>query len=181
MPTMIAKLGREKSITTLAKRLYAIEGRNAAKMQRQAEKALLAANPRLSKKEGFRIGAAINVPRITGLKVKGDVEEAKADGSGVVAESSLRLQLLASRIEDGFRTSMDRQEQALEKLGDRQFIAQALKALPDNRRLLASAADRLKEQSVKDQEEAKRFETVLKQAQDSLAALQDLSNKLPRG
>ncbi|WP_223422714.1 hypothetical protein [Tateyamaria pelophila] len=180
MPTMIGKLGREKSIATLAKRIYAIEGRNADLMQRKAEKALLAANPRLSKKEGFRTGSAIKVPRITGLKVKGDVEEAKADGSGVVAESSLRLQLLASRIEDGFRTSLDRQEQALEKLADRQFITQALKSLPDNREVLKSAADRLKEQTVKDQEAAKRFETVLKEAQESLAALQDLSKRLPR-
>lgn len=180
MPTMIAKLGREKTIASLAKRMYAIEGRNAAKMQRQAEKALLAANPRLSKKEGFRVGAAISIPRITGLKVKGEVEEAKADGAGVVEESSLRLQLLASRIEDGFRTSLDRQEEALEKMADRRFVAQALKALPDNRKILASAAKHLKERAAKDQEEAKRFETVLKQAQDSLAALNELGGILPR-
>lgn len=180
MPTMIAKLGREKSIATLAKRIYAIEGDDAALKQRQAEEALLTANPRLSVREGFRTGSAIRVPRLEGLKIKDIVDEAKPDGEGVIAESNLRLQLLASRIEDSFQKSLKRQEQAMANLSNDEFRALAAKALPESRELLASAAEVIKEQSGKDREEANRFEAILNQAQDSLAALQVLGNRLPR-
>lgn len=180
MPTRIAKIGREKTIATLAKRIYAIEGSDSAIRQRQAEKALLAANPRLARREGFRSGAAINIPKVAGLDLKSEIEVAKPDGKGIISESNLRLQLMSSRIEDGFRTSLTRKEQAIEKLSDRRFVTQAVKALPGNRRLLTTAADNLKAQTVKDQQEAERFEAILQQAQEKLAALQVIGNRLPR-
>lgn len=66
------------------------------------------------------------------------------------------------------------------KLSDRELLACASKALPKNRILLADANVQLEEQPANYQEEAKRYETVLKQSQVSLSALQDLGKRLTR-
>jgi hypothetical protein len=68
MPTVIA-LGKERNVRELAERVYG--GSNAAALAR-AEKALVKANPQLATAEGFRAGAVISVPEVSGLAVRPD-------------------------------------------------------------------------------------------------------------
>lgn len=176
MPTQIATLGREKTLATLARRIYRI-GDDDSTMQRRAEAALLAANPRLAAKGGFRSGAAIRVPKVPGLKIAETVSRPAARATGITEETALRLQALASRIEDSLgRDSKDRAE-ALAQITDRAFLEQARKVLPESLELLKRSTLALNQAENEAGAQAERFAKAVQQALEGLKALEDLDRK----
>lgn len=177
MPTQIAILGREKTIATLARKIYRIEGEGAAGLQRRAEAALLATNPRLVSRDGFRSGAAIVVPRVRGLEFSDAVVGTKADGGGPTGEAKLRLQGLASRMEDGFQKDAERRAEALSRLSDREFLAEARAALPQSNPILKKLAERLAQQEEETKVEAERLAKVVDSALEGLEALEKLGRR----
>jgi hypothetical protein len=177
MPTQIAKIGRERTLARLVRRLYKIEGRESAPLQRRAEAALLSANPRLARKEGFRNGATIVVPKVEGLEVSDEVSRARADSEGPIEETALRLQALASRIEDGFERESEKREKVLSRLDDREFRAAARKALPESVKVIEKTVDRLKREAETAEAERKRFDQALGEALKDLKALDALGRR----
>lgn len=181
MPTHIATLGRERSIATLARRLYQFKGRGSNEMLRRAQAALIAANPRLSKAEGFRSGDQIVVPAVAGLKLTKEVKTSAARGEGLATESSLRLQALSSRIEDSFHRASKKRQETLQRLTDRQFVAQARAALPESAKHIAEARGRLG----REEEEAKivveRLRNAVSGALDGIKSLDALARKTGLG
>lgn len=181
MPTNIATLGRERTIATLARRLYKIEGRGSAELQRRAEAALLAANPRLSSAEGFRAGSHVVVPTVSGLKYTAEVSGPRADGKSPTQEINLRLQALGSRIEDSLNRASANRRAALARLGDNKFVTEARTALPESEAFLSSAQKRLTQEEKEAEVADKRFQEAVSAALSGLEALDKLAgNSRPR-
>lgn len=171
MPTRIARLGRERTLATLARRVYQIEGRGDPEVMRRAEARLLAANPRLATPEGFSSGSSIVVPPVRGLRRAETVTESEVSGAGLSAETGARLEALQSRVADAFRKSAERRRQTLDRLADREFVAEARKALPQSREFFAAAERRLREEEQGEAERARRLQHAVSGAIEGLKAL----------
>ena len=180
MPTIIATLGRERSIATLARRLYRIEGSSRSELQRRAESALIAANPRLSVAAGFRSGASIVVPAVPGLMHTEEVHRAVSDDTGLTTEASARLQALGSRIDDSFTRAAQDRERLLKQLDNRRFVTQAQKALPESAEHIAKAKERLEKDQQTAPEKQEQIRKSVSEAIESLKILDELTRKAVR-
>lgn len=160
MPSRIATLGRERTVATLARRIYKVDGRDVAEKQRRAEAALIRANPRLVDAKGFRSGGRVVVPAVAGLAMTDEVTATKPTGEGLNSEAGLRLRTLESRIEDSFGRDRATREKTIGRLEDRDFKAEARKVLPDSAKAIDQALERLK----KGEDETKVVEERLARA-----------------
>jgi hypothetical protein len=179
MPTTIATLGRERTVATLARRVYQIEGRGSSELQRRAEAALIAANPRLSSSDGFRSGGQVVVPAVPGLtRTEEEVSTATADSKGLTLETVQRLQALGSRIDDSVRRASENRKQMLKRLGDRKFVAEARTALPESAQHISRAEDRL----IREEEQAaavsERFRKAVSAAVEGVKVLDELARRI---
>ncbi len=177
MPTIrIAKLGRERTVATLARKLYKIgRGADAADLQSRAEAALLSANPRLDRADGFRYGADVFVPEIPGLDMQDSVG-ADLDTGAPLNELRLRLQEASSRFEDEAELAARQRAETLDRIGDRKFQSDARKAMPESGKLLEAAAEHLKAEDAV----AGRTSAQLQKALGEALATVDKLEKLAR-
>lgn len=174
MTTRIAKLGRERSLATLAKRVYEIGDEVPPALLRLAEARLLAANPRLAASEGFASGASIVVPAVPGLRHAEKIAEADVSGAGMTAETAARLEAAQSRIDDALRLSAQSRAETAKRLGDRSFVADAEKGLPQAAEFLAAAKERLAADEKTDAEAADRLRAGIAGAIDAMKSLDAL-------
>jgi hypothetical protein len=172
MPRTVASVGREKTVATLARNLFVVDGPYSADLQRRAESALLAANPRLAK--GLEPGATVVVPAVPGLGPSARATAASADLDGLLTETATRLKAAAASIENGFARSQERTEAALALIGQSRFLAAAAKALPASGPLLEEAGKALENQ--REAEKARRAE-VAGAIDKALAELDALSKR----
>lgn len=177
MPTKIATLGRERTIATLARRLYRIEGRGSTDLQHRAEAALIAANPRLSSAGGFHAGRRIVVPTLSGLTHTEDVSTADADGKGLMGETALRLQALGSQIEDSFSRASETRREALKHMDNTKFVTEARAALPESTTLLSRTKERLSREDEQVEAKSKVFRQAVSAALEGVKALDELSRR----
>lgn len=176
MPTRIAILGRERRIATLARRVYRIEGADNAEAQRLAEAALLRANPRLATAEGFRTGAAIVVPAVSGLQLADAVQTSRAVPKDLAAETRLRLQASASRIEGRFGAAETSAAQSLEKLQDPAFRRTLARTLPQAEELVATAERNIAKRRAENAQRKDIFRQALSDAVAAVETLQQLAD-----
>jgi hypothetical protein len=178
MPTRIATLGRERTVATLARRLYTIEGEDKAELQRRAEAALLRANPRLASGEGFRSGGRVVVPAVIGLKRTDEVTTASEPSADALnSEMALRLRALGSRIEDSFSRDRQAREKTTERIGARDFKAEARKALPESAKVIDQTLDRLKQAESETKVVEERLAGAVGSALEGLEAIEQLFRK----
>lgn len=177
MTTRIAKLGRERTIATLVRRIYEVADDTSPEVLRRAAARVLAANPRLSTPAGFASGASIVVPPVQGLRRAGDVTGAAASGEGIVTEMTARLEAIQIRIEEFFRKSAATRAETLERIGDRGFVAEARRALPESVEFIAAARSRLSREEATEADTAKRLQTGVALAIEELKALSALSRR----
>ena len=175
MPLQIASLGRERTIATLARKVYNITGRNSARLQRQAEAALLRANPQLKTTEGFASGAAVLVPNIEGLQLSDTVTIAKADAAGLTDETSLRLKGATIHIEDSFQRAEKNTQASLDQLNDRNFRAQIRRTVPDAEDLVVKSLEQLEKSQVENREKRSALQTALSDGLKNIEILQKLA------
>ena len=175
MPTRITKLGRERSIATLARKIFEIEGPTGSAAQLRAEAALLAANPSLATPDGFRPGAAVIVPNVAGLQPSADILVAKADENGLTGEVSLRLQASAVQVGERFAASQKRAKETAAQLTDDAFLKQLRTALPDVEPLISKARDALEKQQAANEEKRAMFQGAIEEAIEGVETLQALA------
>lgn len=175
MPTSIARLGREKTVSTLAKRLFVIEGPDAREKQRRAERALLRANPSLGDPERFKPGAAILVPAVVGLKTTDRVSVVAADLDGALEQSAIRLKLSAQMLQDSFARAAESDKTAIQQLGDRSFGAKLRKALPESTDITGGTAAALKARIETNQQRMAQFEQGFEKAMAEIDRLKRLT------
>ena len=178
MPTRIATLGRERTVATLARRLYGLDQQSDATAQARAEAALLRANPRLASRTGFESGARVVVPAVPGLTLAADVQTSRADGEGLADETALNLAALQSRITDGLRAAADTRARIEGTLSDRNFVARARRALPESAEKIAETRTRLAREAT----DAAAFEArTTKAIEETRTALERLRALARRG
>ncbi|WP_171174985.1 hypothetical protein [Ruegeria sp. HKCCD8929] len=176
--TRIVKLGRERTLSTLARKVFEIgTGAGSRDLLRRAEAALLAANPRLRSADGFRTGASIVVPAVAGLRPTGVVIRADLGGDALGVEAELRLQVAASRVEDAFQTAAVDRKQTQERISDRNFAAEARRALPETRDHIAKTLERFERD---EQTETEARERMLKNIDAATEALATLNKMVPQ-
>lgn len=179
MPMQIARLGRERTIATLAKRVYRTEAAE-PELIRRAEAALLAANPRLSDKESFRSGANVVVPQVPGLEISEAVLTAQAETGGVADEAALRLAALGSALEDGYARGAARRAETAQRLKDSDFTKRARKALPESAEVLEKAAERLGKQAEEAEADRDRLLAAAERAGAAWRRLEELARRAGR-
>lgn len=182
MPTTrIATLGRERTLATLARKVFQIDtGRGSADILRRAEAALLRANPRLSDPDGFRPGGTIVVPVLPGVDLSADVTVAAANGDGLGSETGLRLQAAAGRIEDAFTQAARARQELLARVGDRRFLTEAAQNLPEAGDLLRRTADRLRREEAQAEETSQRLQAGVAAAAEALDRLEGMARRMVR-
>jgi len=177
MANRIAKLGRERSIRTLAQRLFVIEGPDAERKLRHAEAALLRANPELATPEGFASGRTVVIPGDIGLVPTDRVIAAAHSADGLLDETGARLDLagkaLATRYAEGGRVA----EETLARIADRSFVQGLRRALPESTGILSKTRDTVGKRAEEDKARAERFAKAMDEAQARLAALRALAER----
>jgi hypothetical protein len=177
MADRLAKLGRERSLKTLAQRLFVIEGPNAAAKLRHAEKALLRANPELGKTEGFNAGRPVIVPGDIGLEVSERVDRTPENASGLLEETGTRLELAGKTLSQRYQAAESADRAKLEQISDRTFVSKLRKALPASAGILAKTRENLGKRAEEDKARAERFSKSIDEAQERLAALRKLAER----
>ncbi len=164
MPSSYATLKGERTISTLAKRLFDIDGDRRPGALRIAEAALLRANPQLKRAEAFRSGRIIIVPEDTGLKTTDRVIKPKGGVGGALDDTAIRLKLASQLLENEIESDTKTSEKTLKQLGERQFIAKLKKAVPESAKVIPqtrkSIKERVKANATVKERYAKAFETA---------------------
>ncbi|MHA6262331.1 hypothetical protein ACXYMO_03940 [Arenibacterium sp. CAU 1754] len=177
MANKLAKLGRERSLRTLAQRLFVIDGPDATEKLRHAEAALLRANPDLAKPEGFSSGKRVIVPGDIGLAATDRVEKTGESASGLLDETGVRLDLAGKAFAQRFDAAGRADAAKLEKIADRTFVRNLRKALPETAAILPKTRETLGKRAEEDKDRAERFSKSIAEAQEMLAALRALAER----
>jgi hypothetical protein len=145
MPNSYATLKRERTISTLAKSLFDIEGAGRTDALRVAEAALLRANPSLAHADAFRSGRIIIVPTDTGLKTTDRVTKAKGGVGGALDDTSIRLRMASQLLENEIESNAKASEKTLKQLNERQFLSKMKKAAPESEMIIPQTRKSIKE------------------------------------
>ena len=173
----IARIGREKTIRTLAERLFVIEGANKAANLRMAERALLRANPSLARKDGFRAGAVVIVPSGLGLATRPRVQRPASDLEGVLLQTTERLHMSEAVARNGFAKSRQAADEAVGKLKDRAFLGRLKKASPEASKLASTAVKNIE---LRRAENDKREGDVTKAIEQAISEIDKLQRLVRR-
>ncbi len=177
MQRSFATLKNERTIGTLAKRIFDIEGATGSEAQKIAEAALLRANPNLAKPDGFKSGRIILVPADTGLKTTDRVTTPRGGVEGALEDTAMRLKLTAQFLEDEMEKDSKETEQTLAQLGDNQFVAKLRKAVPEGTKLVHKTRKSIGERVEANNKVRESYAAALKKATDELERLKALAAK----
>ena len=177
MPTATARIGREKTLRTLAERLFVVDGPDKADRLRRAERALLRANPALAAEDAFHAGAVVVVPSDTGLATHPRVERAAGDPDGLLLETRARLRLAATTARGGFALAEKRAGAALAQLGDSAFVRKLREASREAAALAPQAAEAIKARTAASERHQR---AVLAAIEEALAEVDRLEGRLKR-
>ena len=117
------------------------------------------------------------MPAVQGLKRLGPRAEAEISGEGITGEMAARLEALQSRIDDAFHRSAVTRRETQERLGDRAFVAEARKALPQVTEFMSAAKARLAREEGEEAETAERLKVAVSGALDGLKQLDALMRR----
>ncbi|MCB1312593.1 MAG: hypothetical protein KDK29_12265 [Sedimentitalea sp.] len=127
----IARIGREKTLATLARKLFHLDEAGPEEQQR-AERALLEANPQLARREAYVAGQMIMVPHVAGLRRTDRVDLAGADPEAATTEALARLEAGARQLKEGIGQARKRLDEGEARLRDRAFLRLAQASLPNS-------------------------------------------------
>ncbi|HYJ81690.1 MAG TPA: hypothetical protein VEW26_02470 [Allosphingosinicella sp.] len=120
MPIRITKVGRQRTVSGLAKALFETKG--SAALQERAEAALLKANPQLATEGGLKAGATVIVPSVRDVAPKAEAPAAAATPSPPTPGSAAPAGAGAQSREPAIAAARERAT-ALAELGGRSIEA----------------------------------------------------------
>jgi hypothetical protein len=172
MPMTIARITRERTLGTLVKNLFVIEGPNAGHEAKRAEAALLRANPHLADRDAFQAGAVIVIPADIALK-RTERVAARTSGLGsLLSESAERLDVVLALAQDRLKREAAEARLYLERLGDDAF-RRAVSQSPSGQRVLAEAEEVQKVRLEATETRAKALATAAEAAQAEIKKLME--------
>lgn len=170
------RLGNEKTLRSLVNRIYVIEGRGAAALRKRAEMAVLEANPALARREGFKPGATVIVPRVPGLQLReqprrGGSTKRPQDLSAVVKYATDQVRGAQVQLEQFDKRADEKAEEGLKRLKEQQFQKRLKTELPDKTGLLKTAATGIAKRQEQRKARLNATSQALEQAAAALGAL----------
>lgn len=180
MANGLARIARERTISTLARNLYDLSDAD-TETRRKAEEALLRANPGLARSGGFVAGRAVVVPNIPSLKMTDRVEVQKADLESLLGETARRLQEGINLVEEGAANARSNAESGLARLSDNRVQALVKKQNPQVAELLKVTGDGLTKKIENDAERVGELKIAFTDAQDKIAELARRTRKAVKG
>lgn len=178
MQRSFATVRNEKTIETLARCLFDIQGTGTTEAQKIAEAALLRANPGLAEAGGFRSGRIIVVPTDTGLKPTDRVTAPKGDLEGALEDTAMRLKLAGQFLDDELEKEADEAEKTLTQLDDNKFVSQLRKAVPESARLIPKTRTSIQERTESNAKVKAQYGKALEQAATELERLMALAKRV---
>ncbi len=179
MPLVTARIARERTLATLTRNLFVIEGPDAPEKQRLAEAALLRANPQLADRDAFQSGTVVLIPADIGLSRTDRVTTREEGPGGLLGEYEERLAQMRAIVQQELKAEATAARQYLAQIDEGGFREAILKAAPgDGERLLAEAKDNQSARMESAETRAATLATALDAAQADLKAL--LSRARPR-
>lgn len=175
MSRAIAEIHRERSISTLVEHLFVFEGPDAAKDKRRAERALLRDNPQLADRANFTSGMTIIVPLDLGLRTTDRVRRPGGDLTGVLDEGSARIAQADAAIVGAFERRSKEAAEALDRLGDRRFVAAVRAVGPEAAERLGTMRSALKAEVAATAQRREAWARATKAAAEELARLRELA------
>jgi len=139
MPLATARISRERTLPTLVRNLFVIEGPDAAGQARRAEAALLRANPHLADRDNFAAGTVVAIPSDIGLKRTERVAVRTEGIGGLLSESAERLDLVVALARDRLKAEATDAKSYLERIEDDRFRRAVTSQSPDGAKLLEEA------------------------------------------
>ncbi|NVO58256.1 hypothetical protein HW561_20940 [Rhodobacteraceae bacterium B1Z28] len=170
MPIGIARVGREKSIATLARNLYRLDDATPADLRR-VERELLKANPDLKRKESFVPGRILIVPGIRGIRPSDRVEAQSTDLAGLLGDAAARLALGAQLAAKGVSTAEVEIKDGLAQLNDASFRKVAKAALPESPKLIQATVNGLEKENEALTSRARDLTRAFAEAQEKVTEL----------
>ncbi len=177
MQRSFATVKSERTIATLAKRLFDIQGASASEAQKIAEAALLRANPELVGAGGFKPGRIVVVPSDTGLKPTDRVTAPEGGVEGALADTAIRLKLAGQLLDDELEKDAAKAEKSLSQLADDEFVAQLRKAAPEGARLIPDIRKAIEDRTASNARVKAQFASALEQGSKELERLMTLAKR----
>lgn len=175
MQHSFATLKGEKTISTLSKRLFVIEGSGQKEALRIAEAALLRANPHLRRAGAFRSGRTVIVPADTGLKTTDRVKTRAHGAGGALDDTAVRLKLASELIQDEFESGKGASEKTLERLSDRGFVAKLREAVPESAKIIPQTKKSIKASVEANAKTKERYAKAFEKAQADIDRLRKVA------
>jgi hypothetical protein len=139
MPLATARISRERTLSTLVRNLFVIEGPDAADQARRAEAALLRANPHLADRENFAAGTVVAIPSDIRLKRTERVAVRTEGIGGLLSESAERLDLLIALARDRLKAEATEAKAYLAQIDDDKFRRAVTSQSTDGEKLIEAA------------------------------------------
>lgn len=159
----------ETEISELTARIFEIKGKGAAAVSRQAEEALLKANPHLTDLAKVKPGTLIVIPELVDSpKLRGP--QVADPGSDAIGQAKVALEEFAGAIDKLVKSEEEDVVGQMEALKDpelRKFSAE----VPEAKELLAKLSESLKSRSKEIRTDAAAAKDGVKQLADALAKL----------
>jgi hypothetical protein len=171
MPISVVQINRERSLAGVAKRAYRIEGADAAEKTRRAEAALLAANPHLGKRSGFKPGAHVLVSTVPGLDKADEAISAGKQAGAIVETVGRSLAELSKSAADALAGVEQQADQTVKNLKSAKLRKSIEKSVPALVPKLPAIQDAAAKRADKAKARQAALATVLERAQGDLAKL----------
>jgi hypothetical protein len=167
----IARLGRQTTIRELARRLF--PGQDDADGLRRAEEALVAANPALGDRVGFRPGAPVIVPDLGGRAARRSAGRETAEPEAVLAALARSVEALDEAAADALAGEQRDAEAAAAVLRGPEAHGAMRRRHPDLVDQLPALADLLEERAKGADARMTALRSVIGEAARDLAMLRD--------
>lgn len=121
MPLTTARITRERTLSTLVRNLFVLDGPTAAEDARRAEAAILRANPHLAERDAFRAGAVVVIPSDLGLSRTDRVAVREATPGALLEETADRIEQVRVLAEERLKREAESARAFLAQLEDPRF------------------------------------------------------------
>ena len=98
-------------------------------------------------------------------------------GTGLLDETGMRLEAAGEALAQRFKEGAEKDEATLGRVGDRAFLQQLRRALPESAELLRETGETVAKRTKADRARAESFAKAIDDAQKELAKLRDLAGR----
>ena len=170
MPLKLATIGRQRTLSGLAKSLF--PSASSAEDHQRAEAALLKANPQLADRGGIAAGVTVVVPDVPGLRASEDAREARPGSAQLPDRGAERLKAMGAASEELAKLVQEMAKAELALLKGDDFAALLLREHPELKEELPNIVKATSAEAERSMAQGKELVEALKSARADQERLQ---------